>query len=194
MKQLSMIRVKNVDANFEREPLFPFHFKGSVITEIWQTAAYLEGESGISKIGLGGQSILWSDPKVFASHSASGGDTLMFAMSERALQIMKGNSFTNPIELLDELLPEVYAYGKKITGNPDLKKTFALNSLVCVDNAAWLLYAAENKLKSFDDMIPNAYKPGLSLRHDKVARILSFSAASDVATIKAAADEDISSR
>jgi len=189
MKQLSRIPVKNVDANFEREPLFPFHFKGSVITEIWQVAAYLEGESGISKIGLGGQSILWSDPKVFASHSASGGDTLMFAMSERALQIMKGNSFTNPIELLDELLPEVYAYGKKITGNPDLRKTFALNSLVCVDNAAWLLYAAENKLKSFDDMIPDVYKPGLSWRHDKVARILSFSAASDVATIKTAADE-----
>ena len=69
----------------------------------------------------------------------------MFAMSERALQMMKGNSFTNPMELLDELLPEVYAYGKKITGNPDLRKTFALNSLVCVDNAAWLLYAAENK-------------------------------------------------
>ena len=189
MSQLSRIRVKNVDANFEREPLFPFHFKGSVITEIWQTAAYLEGESGISKIGLGGQSILWSDPKVFASHSVSAGDTLMFAMSERALQIMKGNSFTNPLELLDDLLPEVYAYGKKITGNPDLKKTFALNSLVCVDNAAWLLYAAENKLKNFDDMIPGAYKPGLSLRHDKVARILSFSAASDVAKIKAAADE-----
>src|SRR5829696_5114562 len=61
MKQLSRIRVKNVDANFEREPLFPFHFKGSVINEIWQTAAYLEGESGISTIGLGGQSILCSD-------------------------------------------------------------------------------------------------------------------------------------
>jgi len=189
MKQLSGIRVKNVDANFEREPLFPFHFKGSVINEIWQIAAYLEGESGTSKIGLGGQSILWSDPKVFASHSVSGGDILMFAMSERALQMMKANSFTNPLELLDELLPEIYNYGKKITGNPDLRKTFALNSLVCVDNAAWLLYAAENKLKNFDDMIPAAYKHGLSLRHDKVARILSFSAASDVATIKVAADE-----
>ena len=184
-----MIRVKNVNANFEREPLFPFHFKGSVINEIWQTAAYLEGESGISKIGLGSQSILWSDPKVFARHSVSGGEILMFAMSERALQIMKGNSFTNPLELLDELLPEVYAYGKKITGNPDLRKTFALNALVCVDNAAWLLYVFENKLKNFDDMIPGIYKPGLSWRHDKVVRLLSFSAASDIANIKAAADE-----
>jgi len=145
-----MIRIKNVNASFEREPLFPFHFKGSVINEIWQTAAYLEGEPGISTIGLGSQSILWSDPKVFATHSVSGGELLMFAMSERALQIMKGNSFTNPLELLDQLLPEVYTYGTKITGNPDLRKTFALNALVCVDNAAWLLYTMENKLKNFD--------------------------------------------
>jgi len=113
----------------------------------------------------------------------------MFAMSERALQIMKGNSFTNPLELLDELLPEVFEYGKKITNNPDLRKTFALNSLVCVDNAAWLLYAAENKINTFDDMIPDAYKPGLSYRHDKVASIPSFSLGTNVEKIKAAADE-----
>jgi len=110
-------------------------------------------------------------------------------MSERALQIMKGNSFTNPLELLDQLLPEVYTYGTKITGNPDLRKTFALNALVCVDNAAWLLYTMENKLKNFDDMIPGIYKPGLSSRQSKVVRLLSFSAASDIAKIKAAADE-----
>ncbi len=189
MKQLSRIRIKNVDSNFEREPLYPYRFKGSVITESWQTTAYLEGDSGISKIGLGTQGILWSDSKVFADHSVNGGNALMYAMSERALQIMKGNSFANPLELLDDLLPEIYAYGKKITGNPDLRKTFVLNSLVCVDNAAWLLYAGENKMKSFDDMIPDVYKTGLSWRHDKVASIPSFSVGADVAKIKAAADE-----
>src|SRR4029079_6904897 len=181
--------VKNVNADFEREPLFPFHFKSSVINEIWQTVAYLEGESGISKIGLGAQSILWSDPRVFASHSASGGDTLMCAMTDRALQIMKGNSFTDPLELLDDLLPEVYAYGKKITGNPDLRKTFALNSLVCVDNAAWLLYARENNMTHFDEMIPDAYKPGLSYRHEKVASMPSFGVGTNPEKIKAAADD-----
>ena len=149
MKVISPIRIKNVDSNFEREPLYPYRFKGSVISEGWQTAAYIESESGIHKVGIGGQGILWSDSKVFAAHSANGGNALMYAMSERALQIMKGNSFTNPLELLDQLLPEVYEYGKKITGNPDLRKTFALNSLVCVDNAAWLLYAAENKITRF---------------------------------------------
>ncbi len=189
MKSSATIRIKNVDSNFEREPLIPYRFKGSFITEGWQTAAYLESESGIHKVGIGGQGTLWSDSNVFAAHSATGGNALMYAMSERALQIMKGNSFTNPLQLLDDLLPEVYEYGKKITNNPNLRKTFALNSLVCVDNAAWLLYAAENKINQFDAMIPQAYKPGLSYRHSKVASMPSFSVGADVKKIKAAADE-----
>lgn len=189
MKDISPIRIKNVDSNFEREPLYPYRFKGSMISEGWQIAAYLESESGIHKVGIGGQGILWSDSKVFAAHSTNGGNALMYAMSERALQMMKGNSFTNPMELLDQLLPEVYEYGKKITGNPDLRKTFALNSLVCVDNAAWLLYAAENNITRFDDLIPSQLKPGLSYRHSKVGSMPSFSVGADVKKIKAAADE-----
>ncbi len=189
IKGLNRIRIKDVNANFDRESLFPYRFKGSVITEAWQAAAYLESESGIHKVGLGTQGVLWSDPVVAASHSEVGGNALMFALSERALQIIKGQSFHNPMDLLDELLPQVYDYGKRITSNPNLRKTFALNSLVCVDNAAWLLYAAENKLKSFDDMIPAEYRPGLSRRHKKVASIPSFSVGTDVAKIKTAADE-----
>lgn len=144
-KQTSKIRIKNVDSNFEREPLTPYRFKGSAITECWQTAARLEGEAGFHTIGLGTQGILWSDSKVFAAHSESGGNALMYAMSERALEMMKGSSFTDPLQLQDDLLPEVYDYGKKITGNPDLRKTFALNSLVCVDNAAW--YCMQRKIR-----------------------------------------------
>ena len=185
----SPIRIKNVSSNFDRESLNPYRFKGSQITESWQTAAYLESESGISKVGLATQGVLWSDSKVAAAHSESAGNALMYAMSERALQIMKGNSFTNPVDLLDNLLPEVLAYGKKITGNPDLRKTFALNALVSVDNAAWLLYAQENNMKTFDDMIPAAYKPSLSYRHDKVASIPSFAVGTSADKIKAAADE-----
>src|SRR5688572_19492653 len=138
------IKIKNVDLNFERESLHPYRFKGSAITEAWQVAALLESESGTRTIGLGGQSVLWSDSKVFAEHSFNGGNALMFAMTERALQMMKGNSFTDPNELLDRLLPEVFEYGKKISRNPDLRKTFALNALVPVDNAAWIMYAREN--------------------------------------------------
>ena len=183
------IKIKNVSANFEREALNPYRFKGSQITESWQTVAYLESESGISKVGLATQGVLWSDSKVAAAHSESAGNALMYAMTERALQMMKGTSFNNPVDLLDQLLPEVLAYGKKITGNSDLRKTFALNALVSVDNAAWLLYAAENKINSFDEMIPVAYKPSLSYRHEKVASIPSFAVGTDASIIKAAAGE-----
>ncbi len=93
------------------------------------------------------------------------------------------------MKLVDDLLPEVLAYGKKITGNPDLRTTFALNALVAVDNAAWLLYAHENGLTKFDDMIPAAYRPGLSYHHDKVASIPSFSVGTTAERIKQAADE-----
>jgi L-alanine-DL-glutamate epimerase-like enolase superfamily enzyme len=188
-KQEKQIRIKNVDSNFEREPLIPYRFKGSVVTEGWQVAAWMESESGIHKIGLGGQGTLWSDSKVFAAHSTNGGNALMYAMSERALQMMKGNTFTNPNNLLDDLLPEIYEYGKKITGNPDLRKTFALNSLVCVDNAAWLLYAQENNFKTFDEMIPEEYRKGLSYRHEKVGSLPSFAVGTDVSKIKTAADQ-----
>ncbi|KQS28021.1 mandelate racemase/muconate lactonizing enzyme family protein [Dyadobacter sp. Leaf189] len=186
---MKKIKISKVSSNFEREPLNPYRFKGSAITDSWQAVAMLESESGIRKVGLGTQGVLWSDSKVFAAHSESAGNALMYAMSEHALQMLKGTSFTNPVTLLDDLLPEVLAYGKKITGNPDLRKTFALNALVCVDNAAWLLYAQENGLKQFDELVPEAYKPGLSYRHEKVASIPSFSVGTTAERIRQAADE-----
>ncbi|GAB3910855.1 hypothetical protein GCM10028803_51050 [Larkinella knui] len=188
-KPLAKIRIRNVNSNFEREPLNPYRFKGSAITDSWQAISLLESDTGIRKIGLGTQGVLWSDSSVFAAHSESAGNALMYAMSEHALQLIKGTSFTTPIDLLDTLLPEVLAYGKLITRNPDLRKTFALNALVSVDNAAWLLYAQENKMARFDDMVPAAYKPGLSYRHNKVASIPSFSVGTTAEKIKAAADE-----
>lgn len=183
------ITIKNVSSNFEREPLNPYRFKGSAITDSWQAIAMLESGSGIRKVGLGTQGVLWSDSKVFAAHSESAGNALMYAMSEWALQMIKGTSFNDPVQLLDDILPEVLAYGKKITGNPDLRKTFALNALVCVDNAAWLLYAQENGMKQFDEMVPAAYRPGLSYRHEKVASIPSFAVGTSPERIKQAADE-----
>lgn len=188
-KPVKKITIKQVSSNFEREPLNPYRFKGSAITDSWQAIAMMESDSGIRKIGLGTQGVLWSDSKVFAAHSESAGNALMYAMSERALQMIKGTSFNDPVQLLDDILPEVLAYGKKITGNPDLRKTFALNSLVCVDNAAWLMYAQENGMKQFDEMVPAAYRPGLSYRHEKVASIPSFSVGTTPERVKQAADE-----
>lgn len=181
------ITVTGVSTNFEREPLIrPFGFKGGYMTEIWQSIAYMESDSGNHSIGLCSQSVLWSDAGVFASHSESGGNSLMYAMTERAMQIIKGQSFTSPVDLLDSLYPAIYEYGKKITSNPSLRKTFALNALVATDNAAWLLYAKENGIKSFDDLIPEAYKPALSHRHNKVAGIPLMAYTIPIEEIKAA--------
>ncbi len=188
-RQDKTITISSVNSNFEREPLIrPFGFKGGYMTEIWQTAAMLESTSGIRKTGLCTQGVLWSDAKVFASHSESGGNALMFNVTEHALNLLKNHSFTNPISLLEEILEEVYEYGKKITNNPGLRKTFALNALVGVDNAAWLLYAAENKITSFDEMIPGLYKPALSKHHDNIASIPLMAYAVPVDEIKAAVD------
>jgi L-alanine-DL-glutamate epimerase-like enolase superfamily enzyme len=166
------ITIQTVNSNFEREPLIrPFGFKGGYMNEIWQTVNYLQSASGNKKVGLSTQGVLWSDASVFASHSESGGNALMYALTEYALQLLNGRSITNPVELLDEILDEVYQYGKKITSNPKLRKTFVLNALVGVDNAVWMLYAAENGITNFDDLIPEKYRIALSNHHSKVASI-----------------------
>ena len=171
-KAMKPYHVVETDSNFEREPLIrPFGFKGGYMTEIWQSAAMLQGGSDIRKVGICTHNVLWSDAAVFAAHSPAAGNAIMFAISERALQMIKGQTFDSPVQMIENMKDELWEYGKKITCNPDLRKTFVLNSLVGVDNAAWLLWAAENGITTFDDLIPAAYRPALSYRHDKVASI-----------------------
>lgn len=169
---IKKITIQSVGSNFEREPLIrPFGFKGGYMTEIWQTANFIQSTSGIGKVGLCTQNVLWSDASVFASHSENGGNALMYALTEHALQLIKGRTFSNPVDLIDDILDDVYQFGVKITSNTNLRKTFALNALVGVDNALWMLYAAENGIKNFDDMIPEKYRPALSQHHKIVASI-----------------------
>jgi hypothetical protein len=165
-KSTTPITIAKVDANFERESLIrPFGFKGGYMTEIWQSVAFLQSDKGTKSVGLCTQNVLWSDARVFASHSESGSNALMYKLSEHALQLVKGISFKTPINLLDKILDEVYHYGQRITGNNNLRKTFALNALVGVDNAAWILYARENNRNNFDGLIPADYKPAFSHQH-----------------------------
>ena len=166
------IRIRSVALDFEREPLIrPTGFKGGYLTELWQPVARLESDSGQSHIGIGTQSVLWCDPRVLAKHSESAGNALMLSVTDRALQMVAGEPFTTPVELLDRILPELHEYACRLTGLPNLRRTFALNALVPVDNAAWLLYAAENGIKTFDEMIPVEYRPGLSTRNRAVASL-----------------------
>jgi L-alanine-DL-glutamate epimerase-like enolase superfamily enzyme len=184
------ITIAKVSSNFEREPLVrPFGFKGGYQTEIWQSAAFIESTAGQHGIGLCTQGVLWSDAQVFASHSETGGSALMYAMTERALQMLKGQSFTSPIKLLEAIRHEVYAYGQKITQHPKLRETFALNALVGVDFAAWLLYARENGISNFDELIPAQYRPALAHRHQKVASIPLMAYGIPIEEMKAAVDD-----
>ena len=168
----SSITVAETGCEFEREPLVrPFGFKGGYLSNLWQSAAMIRSTSGKRGIGLCTQSTLWSDAAIFTSNSEAGGNAFMFAMTAHALRLLKGQKFTDPVALNAALFQEVYAYGKKITGHQKLRQTFALNALVGVDNAAWLLFAQENGLTNFDQLIPEAYQAALSQHHASAAAI-----------------------
>ena len=183
------ITIAETSCAFEREPMVrPFGFKGGYLTEEWIVSAFVKSTSGKHGIGLGTQSCLWSDAKVFAGNSECGGNAIMFSMTQYALKLLKGRSFASPVELNDWLWPQVWEYGKKVAANPQLRATYALNSLVAVDNAVWVLFARENGLGSFDEMIPDAYRPALSAHHAKCASIPLFSYKVPVEEIKDAVD------
>ena len=183
------ITVEKTSCGFEREPMVrPFGFKGGYLTEEWIVSAYVRATSGRHGIGLGTQSPLWSDAAVFAANAEAGGNAIMFALTQRALKLAEGRTFTSPVEMNDWLWPQVWEYGKAVAANPRLRATYALNALVAVDNALWVLFARENGLASFDEMIPEAYRPALAARHAKCASIPLFSYNVPVAEIRAAAE------
>ena len=167
---LSGIKIQHTAAVAEREPLIrPFGFKGNYLTELWQAVSRITSSNGHSAIGLATQSVLYGDADFFAAHPEQTGNEKMFALTEEALALMKQIPFTTPPGLLEELLPQVTAAAGRITGKPDIHINFILNSLVSVDNAAWLLYARENGLHGFDEMIPGPYGEALRHRNDRIA-------------------------
>jgi L-alanine-DL-glutamate epimerase-like enolase superfamily enzyme len=185
------IKINKVNCQFEREPLIrPFGFKGGYMHRIWQIAVLMESEDGVQGLGLGTQSVLWSDSKVFSSTPESSGNSLMFAITSCALRLIKGRSFKDPLDLQDQIFDELDEYAKVITGQPQLSKTFVLNALVSVDNAAWIIYARKNGLTDFDKMITSGYRQPLSYRHDQIASIPIASYGMPLKEVKRLVDED----
>lgn len=167
-----MIQIKSAGNSIIKEPLKnPFGFKGGYLTELWQSVCHLESESGLKGTGLGVQSVLWSDPEVFARYGEKQGNEFMLAMTEIALTEASHSSFETPLDLLAQLLPGVYAHGKKLTEMPDLRLTFALNALVCVDHAAWMLQGQEKASSSFMEIIPAEFHSALSHQHQAIASV-----------------------
>lgn len=138
------------------------------MSELWQVLVCMENEQGRG-IGLGVQSVLWSDAEVFSSRPESQGNREMFDVTCFALQLARRMDWTHPQELLDPILPPVYNYAKTVTGRQDLRLTYVLNALVALDHAAWLLYAKERSIDRFDRLIPNPYRNALSARNDRLA-------------------------
>lgn len=149
----------------------PFGFKGSSFHEKWNAVVRLVDEEQNSGYGLGGLAVLWSDARVFSEHTETGGNVLMLALLERALQCVRGRDFRDPIVMQNEIFQEVYAYGKRVTENESLSPTFVLNALVALDNAAWVLYARGNRVARFDDLIPPAVRPALNERQTRLALV-----------------------
>ena len=166
------MKIIKTAANFEPEPFIqPFGFKGSYMQKSLQSVTMLQTDSGYSSIGLGTFNPLWADPVIFSNLLEDKSNALMFELLQNGLEQAINQEFNSPIEMLDALWPKVWEYGQKRTGYKNLSKSFVLNALVALDNAAWLLYAQEKNITLFDDLLPQSYRPALSHQHSKITVI-----------------------
>lgn len=165
-------KIVKTNLGFEREKLMaPFGFKGGHVNELWQVAVLLQDEDGNEGLGLGVQSVLWSDSAIFARYSPSAGNSIMLLLTEYAIDLLRNQTLDSPMQMMEMLVPAVHDYGKKITGNSELRKTFVLNALVPVDMALWRLYAEQKKIMFFDDLIPENTRPYLKRRQKQLAAV-----------------------
>ncbi|WP_460911333.1 enolase C-terminal domain-like protein [Spirosoma areae] len=184
------LRISRTRANFEREPLIrPFGFKGNFMHECWQSASMVETASGQRRIGLATQNVLYDDADLYSAWSEAGANALLFGLTDQALRLMRDVPFQTPIDLMDQLLEPIHKAGIQLTGRPTLNKLFTLNALVGPDNAAWLLYAAENGYRTFDELIPQPYRPALSYRNKRIAILYSASYALPIPDIRRAVEQ-----
>lgn len=164
-------RIVKTSLNFIREPLAaPFGFKGGYLSELWQVVCRIEDENGVSGTGIGVQSVLWSDAAVFSENSQSGGNAAMLSTTQFALKLLQDKPFSTPPAMLDGIVDDVYEYAKKATANPRLRKTFALNALVCVDFALWQLYANREGISEFSAMT-SPFSQALNEHHEALGEI-----------------------
>lgn len=137
-----MSKILSWECTCRPEPLAsPFGFKGGALTELWQINCSLEDNEGRRGIGLGVQSVLWSDSAVFAGLGQERGNRLMLSMTRYALKQLEGRTLSRPDQMLHDLIPQVWEYGRRESGFRSLRLTFALNALTPVDWALWQLYA-----------------------------------------------------
>lgn len=146
------MKITYTSCGVEKEPLkTAFGFKGNALTYLWQIAVNLKTETN-NAVGLGVQSVLWSDANVFKSYGEEKSNELMYSVTKYALSLIWGKECATPFEIIDMIFDNVYEYAVKITDMPNLSKTFVLNALVAVDFSLWQLWMKENNRTNFDDI------------------------------------------
>ena len=149
----------------------PFGFKGGYLSELWQVVCRVESESTYG-VGVGVQSVLWSDAAVFTSNSEFDGNAFMYKTTEYAVKLLAGREGTTPIELIDGIYEETLRFARSLTNvKGKLRETFVRNALVAVDNALWQLYAKERGEKDIMKLVPQEYKAPLCEKHSKLCNI-----------------------
>ena len=176
------MKIKEAQCAYEPEPFkYAFGFKGSSLTGVWQTAVRLsDGEN--TGLGLGVQSVLWSDNSIFAFYGEDKSNKLMFSVTEYAVNYIKGGEFSDPHELLDMIFPKAYEFAKSLCGDK-VTETFVLNALVPVDFASWMLYKKAQNFNSFDSIFKGVGKA------EKLANIPLITYNTPVEQVKKMADE-----
>jgi L-alanine-DL-glutamate epimerase-like enolase superfamily enzyme len=171
------MRFESYRFEVHREPFRrPFHFKGGFFREKWiNITSVYPAEAGDRTVqrqtAIGGNAVLWSDPKVFTSNSETGGNLIMSLMAERAVQLLCGKELPNPITAIQMILPELHELGCRVSGQTQLRRTFTLNASVSLDLALWKLYAAREGLRTFAELIPGDYRGAFPARQREVARV-----------------------
>jgi len=166
------VKITDTQLEIQREPFArPFAFKGAAFHEKWNLIVRLRDEQGNEAVGIGGLAVLWSDPDVFAAQTEVGGNILQASILEFALGLIRGNTYEDPPTMLGDILPKAFAFGRGVTQNESLKRTFVLIALVALDNAAWLLFAKRNGIDTFDGIIPPWAEDQLLHRQEAVATV-----------------------
>lgn len=164
----------------------PFGFKGGFLSELWQVAVKVETDRTYG-IGVGVQSVLWSDASVFSENSEQSGNEYMYSISQKAVDMLIGREGKTPIDLIDDIYGELLVFARR-TIRSDLRETFVRNALVCVDNALWQAYAREAKCENFVELVPQEYRRALCEKHKILCNIPLLSYGVDENGIKSLLD------
>lgn len=149
----------------------PFGFKGGYMSELWQIVSKIETEKAVG-VGVGVQSVLWSDEKIFLTLPEKEGNQLMYQVTKKALELLVGREGDTPIEIIDGVWEELLAYAKGVSPTGDkLRETFVRNALVSVDNALWQAYSAERGEECLTSLIPECFGDSLADKHSLLCNI-----------------------